>query len=202
LSGRRGHGRRRRAPAPHRCRVGGLALSAGLFRCEHCHLRGSPAFAARIVPWTDAGLSSLFGLCSCRAEKPAHSAAAAFRSTRGFCISAIKARALSLRPCAHQTCAPCDAPLRRLATPEPPAPVFGCCGHPPHRQDPGPPLPPPPLPFARSLRRLAPQTQQPPSQQQSSELLSALRGAPLERQRPLTASAPRLVCVHSAPSIR
>ena len=30
---------RRRAPAPHRCRVGNLALSAGLLRFEHCHLR-------------------------------------------------------------------------------------------------------------------------------------------------------------------
>jgi hypothetical protein len=56
--------------------------------------------------------------------------------------------------------------------------------------------------FARSLRRLAPQTQQPPPQKQSSELLSALRGAPLERQRLLTASAPRLVCLRLAPSIR
>ena len=84
LSGRRGHGRRRRAPAPHRCRVGGLALSAGLLRCEHCHLRDSPAFPARTASLTDAGLSSLFGLSLCRAEKPAHSAAAVFRSTRGF----------------------------------------------------------------------------------------------------------------------
>jgi len=199
LSGRRGRGRRRRAPAPHRCRVGGLALSAGLLRCGHCHLRDSPAFPARIAPLTDTGLSSLFGLSLCRAEKPAHSAAAVFRSTRGFCTSAIK---LGLRPCAHQTCAPCDAPSRRLAAPAPPAPVFGCGGRPPHRQDPGPPLPPPPLPFARSLRRLAPQTQQPPPQQQSSELLSALRGAPLERQRPLTASAPRLVCLNFAQSMR
>jgi hypothetical protein len=59
---------------------------------------------------------------------------------------------LGLRLCAHPTFAPCN------------------------RQDPGPPLPPMPLPFARSLRRLALQTQQPPPQQQPSELLSALRG--------------------------
>ena len=39
MSARRGHGGRRRAPAPHRCRVGNLALSAGLLRFEHCHLR-------------------------------------------------------------------------------------------------------------------------------------------------------------------
>ena len=30
---------RHRAPAPHRCRVGNLALSAGLLRFEHCYLR-------------------------------------------------------------------------------------------------------------------------------------------------------------------
>jgi hypothetical protein len=56
-----------------------------------------------------------------RAEKPAQSASAVFHSTRGFCISATK---LGLRLCAHQTCAPCDAPSRRLAAPAPPAPVF------------------------------------------------------------------------------
>jgi hypothetical protein len=76
LSGSRGHGRRRRTPAPHRCRVGGLALSAGLLRCEHCHLRNSPAFSARTASLTDAGLSSLFGLSVFRAEKPAHSVTA------------------------------------------------------------------------------------------------------------------------------
>jgi hypothetical protein len=125
---------------------------------------------------SDAGSSSLLGLSLCRAEKPAQDAAAVFRSTRGFCISAIKARVAPLCAFDFRALRCAFAASCCLAAPAPPAPVFGCGGRPLRRQDPELPLPPTPLPFARSLRQLAPQAQQPPPQQQPSELLSALRG--------------------------